>query len=396
MLYILLIFILFIISVQYKQTSSRAKFIYQLLAFMTLFVMSAFQYKVGADIPAYMGEFDFYDVDFSLDYLNGFESRQPLWVLFNVFCKNIYDNFFLLKLLLALFVNLSVFKFINRHAINPITGVLVYFVFFYFHLNFNILRSSVVVAIFLLSYDYLLNKKYLKYYICSFIALLFHHSALLLFILPFAFVIKISDKNLKYYIQFLFIFAFVVLAASPFFKHQIYNLYYMLMSWGILSSGESYIQSKTYAGFSLSVYGVIEQMVIVSLYIYVLYYNVRNRLVDNPKIYSLYFLFLIIYLLNLIFPILYRFNDSLYPIYLCFLANFVFFKTNKVKRDVMVYLAWFVLFFAVHNYSMFIYDPHYGVKQLDQYYPYSSVFNKRIHPPREQAWGYKENIEYIY
>ena len=106
--------------------------------------VSGFAYNVGSDITIYMREYNnfggIWKVNTFSDILK-FDNRQPGWVLLNVICASISRNFVLLKLVIAIFVNWTVFRFLRRHTKYVFTGIFFYAVILYLSLNFNALKN---------------------------------------------------------------------------------------------------------------------------------------------------------------------------------------------------------------------------------------------------------------
>ena len=92
----ILVILLFGFLFEEKMKRRGTRFLWY-FSFMYLTALSAFGYRIGADMPAYIGEFDFYKIDFSPSYLFSFHRRQPLWVLLCVWCKSLGGGFEMLK-----------------------------------------------------------------------------------------------------------------------------------------------------------------------------------------------------------------------------------------------------------------------------------------------------------
>ena len=149
---------------QINKSASLQSYYYYIVCFY-LICISAFQYRIGADMPAYMGEYEQYSKNLSWDYLSSFSSRLPGWVLLNVICNGISSDFLCLKIVTSLFVNVILFKFFKRSTQYWFTCLFVYFISFYLTLNFNILRASISIAIFIYALKFLQKKKLGKYYL---------------------------------------------------------------------------------------------------------------------------------------------------------------------------------------------------------------------------------------
>ena len=205
MIYIISLVIITILSIYFdfycNGKSNKASIFYNLLLIWFISV-SGFAYNVGSDIPAYMDEYDGFCQFFSFYSLSDiftFENRQPAWVLLNIICGAISDNFLTLKLIIASFVNSCIFYFIKRRTRYYFLGVLFYSVFLYLNLNFNALRQSVSIAFFLLAYLDFADRKYGRYCAWAICAFLFHVSGIISFILPLLKYVRVNSKSLFLY-----------------------------------------------------------------------------------------------------------------------------------------------------------------------------------------------------
>ena len=387
MIYLITLILLILFSIQYPRISTSHQRISWHFSFWLVFCISAFQYKIGADIPAYMGEFDYYQKDYSFDYIFSFIRRQPLWVLLNVVCKTIIEDFAILKILQAFVVNFVVFRFISKHTNNKMLGVLLYLIFSYFHLNFNALRASFALVVFLCAYDYLVEKKLLKYYALCVVAFLFHESALILFLLPLLHPIKkmfgSTDKLLKYVL----ILGVVSIFLAPIVQSTFGSVLQYLQLMNVISYGDTYLDNSSYSGFRLSIVGSVEYLVKLALYIYLF----KKSRCSQSIFGFIFIVYMIIFCLNIAFPIFYRFNDYFCIIFICCLANGLSnIGFNRVRyKSMYAHLVFYVVFFLnTYSYFLMLSD---GTREIDQFYPYYTIFDKKTSMIRENNWGHKEN-----
>ena len=387
MVYIILLLLVIVFAIQYPNMNYRQKRISWGVTFIYTTCISAIQYKMGADIPAYMGEFDYYEIDYSFDYIFSFIRRQPLWVLLNVVCKSVIEDFALLKILQAFVVNFIVFRFISKHTNNRMLGVLLYLILFYFHLNFNALRASFALVVFLCAYDYLVEKKLLRYYALCVVAFLFHESALILFLLPLLHPIKkmfgSTDKLLKYVL----ILGVVSIFLAPIVQSTFGSVLQYLQLMNVISYGDTYLDNSSYSGFRLSIVGSVEYLVKLALYIYLF----KKSRCSQSIFGFIFIVYMIIFCLNIAFPIFYRFNDYFCIIFICCLSNGlsnIGFKGLSAK-SIYANLVFFVVFF-LNTYSYFL-KLSDGTREIDQFYPYYTIFEKKTSIIRENNWGHKEN-----
>ena len=394
MIYIFILIVLIFGSFfEGQMERKRTRFIWY-FAFIYMTALSAFGYRLGADMPAYIGEFDYYKTDISLSYLSSFHRRQPLWVFLCVGCKSLGGSFELLKIIQAFFLNFCVFRFINNHSKNRLLGILFYYVMFYLHFNFNSLRSSIALSIFLLSYDYLLEKKYIKFYLFAVISYFIHTSAIVLFLFPLLNLIKIKAEKVSSLTRVVFLISLSVIPVGYIVQEEISSILLLLQAAGIVNYGESYFENDYYTGFALSLAGMVEFVFTLLLYLYIVKDNAKRVANINIEILLLYVL---IFAVNTVFPILYRLNDFISIIFVCAISNTVYsFKIKSFGNALAKQLAMSTIIIILNTYPLFVTTTQYRARPIAQFYPYYSIFDKKISPERERVWGDKEYIEYIY
>lgn len=194
----------------------NAKLWYNLMT-VWLILLSGLAYQVGADIPGYMYEYDSLAVkkiESISDLFDFKDNRQPLWVLLEYVCHSISPYFVFFKLVIAIFCNWIISRFIFKHSLYPFTALLFYSLILYLNLNFNALRQLLAISFFLLGYDSLADRKWIKYYAWCVVALLFHSSAIICFLFPLLYFIPISKKSVIIISSILVVGVFFVLQSG--------------------------------------------------------------------------------------------------------------------------------------------------------------------------------------
>lgn len=355
-----------------------------------LTLMSALQYRMGADIIAYMGEYAIYDLNFSWDYISHFIMRRPGWVLLNQLCSLISEDFVCLKTVIAVFVNFAVFHFFKKHSNYPFISIFLYFIVLYFALSFNILRQSISFAIFLLSYDFLKKRKLIPYYLCCILALFFHDSAIVLFLLPLTRYIKLSREKIVLFAGVGVLFMILLLYMPGGIKSTIVDLASFVGDEKVDQNASNMGEIDTSGSFNI--FGVIKYCLFFVFYCFVFNSPTTQKLRSENILNGLFVLFLSLYVLNVAFPILYR--VCIYPqiIYILFASEFIGENTisiniNSVTKKTNSYLLLVLLFILVH------FVPILTTKTMYlQYFPYSSIVDKSISVERERLYGDKENV----
>lgn len=374
MVYLLVFMVLLVFVLRYDTSingtkNSKDVNTAMLFALIMLSLLAGLRYRVGTDTLSYMDEYARYPLSYFKDkYLFG-------WYALIALCRTLHFSFYGVQLVLAFFTNYAVIKFLKQYSLHFFSSLLLYYIIIYPVLNFEILRQGVCVAIFLLSFHYLAEKQIAKYYIWTGIACLFHHSALVLLILPVFAFIPVHKKTITVY----FILLSLVIVFSSLLKEQILEI----------SRELSFLEERSISYFSEV--DVEESFSPVS-FIFNLLLNViiplsviRFHWYSNkiPSQYLIVCMFsMAIYIISMYMPIIYRFNSffQLFNLVL-FVDLFNLIRCRFNHKPFLVFFICLVLFIGIKARAYFTSDE--GRPVYYHYYPYSSIFNEYKVPQRE-------------
>lgn len=372
-------------SFNFKEGYYISREVYYYLLFIIFSLVSGLSYKVGSDVPIYMIEFD--EINWSYFTLNSISlsQRQPLWTLLELLSKTFGNNFVLFKIFIAVFVNLCIFLFFKRNTKYIFSSLLLYYVYLYFDINFNVLRQSLSLAFFLIACDYLFKKKYNKSYLLIIISILFHNSAIVLIFVP---LLALLPINKYFQLSFLILsLTCVILLLIP----KEYYLYFLFLS----STDDSIKDLSTlyltgdYGNSDFSFIKIFIQLLI--FYIIAYYYHKSNA---SNNLLILLYIYIICYIFSYSIPIIGRFKLYFTPFYCIAVCEglYYFIKSNKFKfvcekRLILTIIMFLVIFQPIKYY--FTYNPRLGATNIIQYYPYYSIFNPKTCPQREVLIDYK-------
>lgn len=354
--------------------------------------VSGFAYNVGSDIPIYMREYNnfggIWKVNTFSDILK-FDNRQPGWVLLNVICASISRNFVLVKLVIAIFVNWSIFRFLKRHTKYVFTGILFYAVILYLSLNFNALRQSIAVGFFLIGYDYLLNKKWVKYFLFAFISFMSHSSGIICFMIPILNFVRFT-KKLVYILGILLIGGTFYILQSDVLQTLITS--FIISGYGgenITAVAADHMKFADDRVGALNIFGILMVIFNVCTVLFVILFNIR-KVRESSTLISMIAMYTVFYIISFAIPIIFeRFLYFFFPFYICGIANTVveFPKTFKGMRLFLTTVI--VCFFCYTPMSnLFSENAASGIPLINQFAPYYSVFNPQIDPIRASNFGY--------
>ena len=156
---VLIILLFFAFIYDFANTKVGRKIAYYSIL-IGLICLSGFRYRVGGDTLSYMltypnmpnlkqlGNFDYIDL-----------KLQPLWVLLVSISKSVTEEFYMLQLFHAIIINTLIFSFIKTNTKYIFTAILLYYIGYFGYFNFEIMRESIAISIFLYSIKFLQNKK---------------------------------------------------------------------------------------------------------------------------------------------------------------------------------------------------------------------------------------------
>lgn len=208
------------------------KIIYLLLILIALLIPSLLaglrDYSIGTDVLTY-GNYWFNKAlfnDFNT-YVNWATSSSIgyLYATFNYIVSKFTTNphwfYFIYNFMENMIVYIAIRK--NKDILNvPIAMIIYYFLFY--NLLLNILRQGMALALILLSVNYIRKEQNIKYFLCLFIAYLFHSSAIIGISLWIIFyVLKLNVGTMTTRRNFLIgtevLFSFLIIPVVPFLNN---------------------------------------------------------------------------------------------------------------------------------------------------------------------------------
>lgn len=353
--------------------------------------ISGFAYNIGSDTVIYMNEYDnaIWDNIHNLnDLFYNNERRQPGWIILETICHSISSNFLFFKLIIALFGNWAIFRFIKKHSEYKFISILLYGFILYLHLNFNALRQILAVGLFLIGYDYLIERKLFKYYILVIFAYLFHSSAIICTLFPLFLLIKVNRKSL-------IMIGCITISLSflAFFSdiQQYLELFYVYYG-GDMSSDLQYFSESYFTreqGTNLNLTGILFILFNAFVYLFMLYWALRpkSNSENNTK---MYLLFLSFYILNFNFQVIFfRLLFYVYPFFICILPSGIMnYAKQNSQTKLLISIIAITYFSIIPLASLFTINQTTDEPLIVQYYPYYSVFNPEIDPTRSALFGW--------
>lgn len=300
-------------SVRYKKI-----FFYFFCAILV--VVSSIRYRVGIDTIAYMETFDQLPTLSDLNF-NYFSTTryQPLWILYSSFIKSTFGHFVFLQFCNSLIVNVSVFIFVQKYSRLPFFTIFLYVVLFYLELNFEIMRESIAISIFLCAIPYLLKKKYIIYYLLIFAAYEFHVSAVICLIVPIFINIRFSNVKL--------LLLLCIATFLPFLFNSIFNTMLTIATGNLFEYTTAYGDATALIDKGLNINGYL--FALISVFIAPLLFIILGNHLYASKYFGLIYLMLILGLFTIVLPIFNRFINYIFIIYLVYFSELIYFISKK-------------------------------------------------------------------
>lgn len=201
MIYIILFIFLSIPVVKYDLLAKKGgENLWFYSSLILLILVAGLRYRVGGDTLVYMVEYNAYPKLDELKYFD-FETARfnPLWYILNAFCRWISDSFTFFQFVHAIILNCTFFWFFRKYCPRYFfSAILVWFAGYWCYLNMEILRESLSICMLLWATDWLLNKRYIPFFLMCVLALLMHYSAMVMFFIPFSYLLfKRPDWKLQ-------------------------------------------------------------------------------------------------------------------------------------------------------------------------------------------------------
>jgi transmembrane protein EpsG len=170
-IYIVIVLLLILFS------SFRNKKAFTIFSGILLIIISSIRSEtVGTDYMAYSKQFEFANKLFE----NNVFEREFGWSYMNTFLSNSGYTIHILTAISALLTMIPVIYAILKNSKSPVTSLLLYVLFYYYCMSFNLVRQSIAISWFLLAVQFIGQRKLFPYFLSIVIGFLFHSSIIIL------------------------------------------------------------------------------------------------------------------------------------------------------------------------------------------------------------------------
>lgn len=109
---------------------------------------------------------------------------NPLYYITQLFCKRLIDNYHVWFLIVASFNTVVVIKFLKRYSVNFPMTIMIYHAIGTYLMYVAAMKQCIAIGVLLIAVPYLLQHKWIRYYLLVILAILFHTHAFLFLVVP--------------------------------------------------------------------------------------------------------------------------------------------------------------------------------------------------------------------
>ena len=397
---VVLILILFGIYWYDYRNEKLGRLFYWVIICLFLICIGGLRYRLGQDTITYIGD---YNSLHPLSQLRAddFERTRfaPGFVILSSIFKQFTPEFTWFQFFQSAVVNSVLFYFFYKHSRHIFFCALVYFFYLYFLFTFQVMRESLAVCIFLLSWRFFREGKWLLWYLCSIVAFFFHMSALVMFFLPLICLPGIRQFFIfgkRTWFVGIGVFIFGIVVQAILFKY----LELIAFSASMLERIKNY--EHNYLGGSIlnlgGMVGILFQYICYPLL--ALYFLQKRKLLSGRNIYrfdkfnALVLMSVFVAIFSISVTIFGRFNNYFFPFAILALGDWIFGYLKINRKSVRLRLIyWIIIFlpmFCFHISGTYFTDMNRSgtLKAYMVYYPYTSVLDRDLDPKTEKAINY--------
>lgn len=400
MLYLSILILLILSCYHYDYKNNHTnKFEWYYFLLIIFICIAGFRYRLGSDSTGYEEDYhNFPDLWNLGDYDYSTSRVGRGFIISMAIIKLISPSYFLFQFIHSLFINTVFFYFIKKYCKYIFTALLFYYATNYLYFNFQIIRETFAIAIFLISWSYYLKKSWIKYYSLIIIAIGFHPSAAFLLFLP---LLQLRYINNFFKLNYYFLISCVILFFLGFtLSNYIREVLLIIDISDINEYTNRYTQEDGDGIFNRSI-----KLMLLRLFLYVIipisimatykigkFNLIKLHSQKMDQYISLLALSVYIGIFSFYIPIFRRFDNYLYPFLWIGLPYILFLIKERLylkhfNQFFLSYLYAFLIIF-INFYSLFISTGgKSSIPSRIQYYPYASIFDQKLNKDREQFYG---------
>ncbi|HHX70083.1 MAG TPA: EpsG family protein [Gallicola sp.] len=376
-IYIIIFVLLIGLSYHYDIRHNKSGYdFWRMIVLISLILLAGLRNRIGIDTIRYERAFTEIPNLFSLfrEGVSLDEISQPLWFLFNSFSKTIYDSFVTVQLAHAVLFNTLLFNFLKKTTNKQFVSLLFIYCTVWYNFNFEVLRESLCVVIYLNSLSYLQKRQFVKYFVIGSIAVFIHwFSFLIIIITPL--VVQANRKRLLA-VFILLGSVILLLDTSSINNYLIRASTYMALE--VSNRIEAYLSHGNLGFINISLLGGV--FIIISNIIYPIFISLKLKDKLYGMLYSrILLLYILIIPIRMKFLIFGRYANYLDIILIVYSINLLFDKKLRSQATKYIIISWFI--FETYSGITSFYKPMDvqsigGVNYDCRYIPYTTVFQE--------------------
>ena len=258
----------------------------------------------------------------------------------------------------------------------------------------EVMREACAVSMFLLSWKYLVERKWVKYYLLCTAAFLFHSSAVLLFFLPLLKLLKLERfVSLN---RWTFVFLILILLLGFFIQQYFFDSLTLIAFTSRIENKIVAYSNSSLSGSIFNIKGILSTAIMYVFYpLMSLYFLKKKYSLSNISYEPMVLLCCIFALLMIPIALLYRYNNYFMLFAIIAISDWAYSDRIHLPKRICLrnlgFAFWILLFLPLFFLKIYAYFPTVGNTQYQEYmryYPYSSIFSRSINSDREKLFIY--------
>lgn len=268
-----IVLIYFSTHISNSKPKKNQDYLFLIISFLILFILVGFREMTrGNDTLAYINLFQKCEkYKWSILSINNY--YETGYIVLNILISFFTNNLRVFMVLFSAYFNYATFSFIKKNSDNYLFSTLMYICLLFLYDSMSMFRQFFALSIILLGFDYIKNKKFIKYTLTVIFATFFHSSAFIAIFLYLLYNFKYNRKR----VFIIIIFSIIC--------YSFLNVIYPFIA-GFFSRETSYIDTIgniTYAN-------ILYTVVFLVLFLFAIFIVPLNKREENGfYLYSLLF-----------------------------------------------------------------------------------------------------------
>lgn len=353
-----------------RKTGNRQK--WENIAIIMLILLAGLRNHVGGDTANYIRNFN--EAPEINDFWNyqktTIQNLQIAWFFFLSIVKTLVGSFICVQILHSILVNCLIFRFIKHSTEKNFIALTIFFCVSWWNFNFEVMRESACVAIFLNASLYLRDRRIKKYILSVIPALFIHYFSFVPILL--ALLTTFANKR-----QILFALGGLTITILI-LSNQLSDLFLQMAISATDGENsqifESYFTGDLYGQSNLNIFGITKHLIILSLPSFLALKKYKK---DNHHAFQMLCLYVMFYTLFIQYPVFSRFLNYLLLFVIVYSVNLIG-ECCEVK--ITKYFVAIMLIYQAYSGIYDFYSANTYLRQNSQYdiryFPYKSIFEE--------------------